>query len=65
LKFELTDAMAMSPDNRLSNFKEIDLVARVAKSGDVKGAPGDLEGSMAKVKVGATGVKLVIDTVRN
>lgn len=65
LEFELTDAMAMSPDNRLSNFKEVTLTARVSKSGDVKGAAGDLEGSLAKVKVGASGVKLVIDKVRN
>lgn len=64
LEFELSDAMAMSPDNRLSNFKEVTLTARVAKSGDVKGAPGDLEGSLAQVKVGASGVKLVIDRVR-
>lgn len=65
LKFELSDAMAMNPDSRLSNFKAVELVARVAKSGDVKGAAGDLEGGPATVKVGATGVKLVIDRVRN
>ncbi|TCJ17118.1 c-type cytochrome biogenesis protein CcmI [Parasulfuritortus cantonensis] len=64
LDFALTDAMAMSADNRLSNLKEVDLVARIAKSGDIKGAAGDLEGHLAKVKVGAKGVKLVIDTVR-
>ncbi|MDD4881356.1 MAG: c-type cytochrome biogenesis protein CcmI [Gallionellaceae bacterium] len=65
LEFELTDAMAMTPENRLSTLKEVTLVARVSKSGDVTAAPGDLEGSLAKVKVGAKGVKLVIDTVRN
>ncbi len=65
LEFELSDAMAMNPDNKLSNFKEVNITARVAKSGDVKGAPGDLEGSLAKVKVGASGVVLVIDKVKN
>jgi cytochrome c-type biogenesis protein CcmH len=65
LEFELSDAMAMNPDNRLSNFKEVTLTARVAKSGDVKGASGDLEGSLARVKVGANDVRLVIDSVRN
>jgi cytochrome c-type biogenesis protein CcmH len=65
IDFELTDAMAMTPDNRLSNFKEVTLTVRVSKSGDVKGAPGDLEGSLANVKVGAKDVSLVIDKVRN
>lgn len=64
LAFELNDSMAMNPDNKLSKFKEVTLLARVAKSGDVKGAAGDLEGSLAGVKVGATDVKLVIDSVR-
>jgi len=65
LEFELSDAMAMNPDSRLSSFKEVTLTARVAKSGDVKGAPGDLEGSLKRVKVGASDVRLVIDTIRN
>ncbi len=65
LEFELNDAMAMSPENRLSKHKAVTLTARVAKSGDVKGAAGDLEGRLENVKVGASGVKLVIDQVRN
>lgn len=63
LEFELNDAMAMNPDNRLSNFKEVNLTARVSKSGDVKGHSGDLEGSLTGVKVGARDVKLVIDKI--
>ena len=43
LEFELSDAMAMNPDNKLSNFKEVNLTVRVCKSGDPMGAPGDLE----------------------
>lgn len=65
LEFELNDAMAMNPDSKLSNFKEVTLIARVSKSGDVKGAPGDLEGILANVKVGTNDVKLTIDKVRN
>lgn len=65
LQFELNDSMAMSPDNRLSKYKEVTLTARVSKSGDVKGGAGDLEGAVANVKVGAKGVSLVIDKVRN
>jgi cytochrome c-type biogenesis protein CcmH len=64
LEFELSDAMAMNPDNKLSNFKEVTLTVRVSKSGDPKGGPGDLEGSLANVKVGAKDVKLTIDKVK-
>jgi len=64
IEFELTDAMAMSPDNRLSKFKEVTLVARISKSGDPKGAAGDLEGEIKAVKVGAKDVRLVIDKVK-
>lgn len=65
LAFELNDAMAMNPDNRLSNHKTVNLTVRVAKSGDVKGAAGDLEGKLMAVKVGADQVKLIINQVRN
>ncbi|KAF0100417.1 MAG: cycHH [bacterium] len=64
LEFELNDAMAMSHDNRLSKFKEVTLVARIAKTGDPKGAAGDLEGELKAVKVGAKDVRLVIDKVK-
>ncbi len=64
LEFELTDAMAMNPDNRLSNFKEVALTARISKSGQPMGGAGDLEGSLAGVKVGAKDIKLTIDKVR-
>jgi len=64
LNFELNDAQAMNPANRLSNFKEVTLTARVAKSGDIKGAAGDLESKPMKGAVGSQGVKVVIDTER-
>lgn len=64
LEFELSDALAMNPDNRLSNFKEVTLIARVSKSGEPAGSPGDLEGTLAGVKVGAKNIKLTIDKVR-
>lgn len=65
LEFELSDAMAMNPDNKLSNFKEVTLTARVSKSGQPMGAAGDLEGSIANVKVGSKGIKLVIDKIKS
>jgi cytochrome c-type biogenesis protein CcmH len=64
IDFELNDAMAMNPDNRLSKFKEVNLVVRVSKSGDPKGGAGDLEGELKDVKVGAKDVKLVIDKIK-
>jgi cytochrome c-type biogenesis protein CcmH len=64
LEFELSDAMAMNPDNKLSNFKEVNLSVRVSKSGDPMGGAGDLEGTLTGVKVGAKGIKLTIDKVR-
>lgn len=64
LEFELNDGMAMNPDNKLSNYKAVTLTARVVKSGDIKGAAGDLEGTVKLVKVGAKDVTVVIDTVR-
>ena len=62
--FELTDAMAMMPDNILSKYKAVTLTARVSKSGQPMGGPGDLEGTLSGVKVGSKDVKLTIDKVR-
>jgi cytochrome c-type biogenesis protein CcmH len=64
MPFELTDAMAMMPDNNLSKHKAVTLTARVSKSGQPTGGPGDLEGTLNGVKVGANDIKLTIDKVR-
>lgn len=64
LTFELGDDAAMSPDNALSRHSQVTLVARVSRSGDPMGQPGDLEGSVANVAVGASGVVVVIDGTR-
>lgn len=64
LEFELNDSMAMNPGNVLSRHPQVNLVARVSKSGNPMAQPGDLEGTVANVKVGATGVKIVIDQAR-
>jgi len=63
LEFSLDDSMAMSPGNILSQHKEVVLVARISASGNPMAQPGDFEGRVSGVKVGATGVKLVIDRV--
>ncbi|HSJ79641.1 MAG TPA: c-type cytochrome biogenesis protein CcmI [Thiobacillus sp.] len=64
LEFELDDSTAMTAGNTLSQHKQVVLVARVSKSGNPMAQPGDLEGTLANVTVGATGVKIMIDQTR-
>ena len=64
MEFELNDSMAMNPGNTLSQHKQVVLVARVSKSGNPMSQAGDFEGMVQNVKVGATGVKIVIEQVR-
>jgi cytochrome c-type biogenesis protein CcmH len=63
LTFSLDDSMAMNPANTLSNHKEVVLLARISASGNPIAQPGDLEGRVMGVAVGATDVKVVIDRV--
>jgi cytochrome c-type biogenesis protein CcmH len=62
--FHLDDTQAMTPERNLSSRKTVDLVVRLSRSGQPKPMPGDLEGHLSGVAVGAKGVKLVIDTER-
>lgn len=63
--FTLTDAMAMSPQMKLSGFPSVVVGARVSKSGQAMPQPGDLQGNSAEVKLGAKDIKVEIaDTVR-
>jgi cytochrome c-type biogenesis protein CcmH len=63
LPFSLNDSMAMNPANVLSAHEEVVVVARISKSGNPIAQPGDMEGRVIGVKVGARDVKLVIDRV--
>lgn len=58
--FELTDAMAMSPGMSISKYPDLIVGARVSKSGNAIPQIGDWESEMVPVKVGATGISLVI-----
>ncbi len=62
LQFTLDDSMAMQPQAKLSSFERIEVVARVAKSGNPVAQPGDLQGSAGIVKPGAK-VSIVIDSI--
>ena len=48
----LDDSQAMVPNFRLSAFPEVQVGARISRSGDATPQPGDLQGSVAGVQVG-------------
>lgn len=62
-KFVLNDSMAMSPGMKLSNFGEVIVGARVAKSGGANAKAGDLEGLSKPVKTGSRDINVTIDSV--
>jgi cytochrome c-type biogenesis protein CcmH len=45
----LTDAMAMTPRFRLSEYPDVQVTARISKSGDAMSQPGDLESRPVRV----------------
>ena len=59
--FALDDSMAMAPSLKLSGFSEVIVGARISRSGSATPQRGDLQGLSKPVKVGATGVAVVID----
>lgn len=59
-KFELTEAMAMAPGMSIGKFPELVVGARISKTGNAIAQPGDWESELVPVKVGASGVNLVI-----
>ena len=61
IPFSLDDSMAMAPNFALSNFPAVVIGARVSKSGGAAPQSGDLEGLSPAVKIGATGLSVVID----
>jgi cytochrome c-type biogenesis protein CcmH len=52
LTVTLDDSQAMAPNFRLSGFAEVNVGARISKSGDALPQPGDLQGSVPGVRVG-------------
>jgi cytochrome c-type biogenesis protein CcmH len=63
LDFTLSDEQAMSPEMKLSKFREVIVIARVSKSGGAAPQSGDMQGQTSAVKVGATGVNITIESV--
>ena len=64
LKFSLTDAMAMTPDARISLLPKVLIEARVSKSGFAQPEPGDLYSEPQTVSPGASNVRLLVNQVR-
>ncbi|MDO9236805.1 MAG: c-type cytochrome biogenesis protein CcmI [Aquabacterium sp.] len=60
VKFSLTDAMAMSPQMKLSGFAEVTVGARISKSGQATPQTGDFQGTSAPVKLGAKDIQIEI-----
>lgn len=63
-RFVLSDAMAMSPNQRLSSQPQVVVGARISRSGNATPQPGDLIGSSAVVSSSAQGLRVVIDQVQ-
>ena len=61
LSFTLDDSSAMAPAMNLSSQAEVQIVARVSKSGNATPQAGDLEGASATVSNRASGLVIVID----
>ena len=59
--FALDDTMAMTPAAKLSSHESVVVGARVSKGGGPTSQPGDLEGLSAPVRVGQSGIVVVID----
>ncbi len=64
LDFALDDTLAMVPQAKISQQAQVVVGVRVSRRGDAIPAAGDLEGELGPVKLGSTGLSLVIDRVR-
>ncbi len=64
LQFTLDDSLSMSPQARISAATEVEVEARISKSGMALAESGDLISAVQTVKVGAEGIKLQVNKVR-
>lgn len=64
MKFTLDDSLAMNPQSLISTAPQVEVEARISRSGLAKAEPGDLISAARTIKVGATGVTLNVAQVR-
>jgi cytochrome c-type biogenesis protein CcmH len=64
LAFTLDDSLAMTPQARISAASEVEIEARISKTGQALAQPGDLLSPVQTVKVGAKGVSLRVASVK-
>jgi cytochrome c-type biogenesis protein CcmH len=64
LKFTLDDSLALTPQARISMASQVEVEARISKSGMAQAEPGDLISAVQTVKLGASGIKLQVNKVR-
>jgi cytochrome c-type biogenesis protein CcmH len=64
LKFKLDDSLSMSPQARISMASQVEVEARISKSGMAQAESGDLISAVQTVKVGARGLRIQVAKVR-
>lgn len=64
VRFTLDDALAMSPQARISMLDKVDVEARISKTGMAQAESGDLVSTQQTVAVGAKDVALKVQAVR-
>ena len=63
IEFTLDDSMAMDASMNLSSTNEVTVMARISRSGNATPQSGDMQGGLQNVKIGASGIEIVIDEV--
>lgn len=61
--FTLDDSSAMAPGQALSQSGRVHIVARISRLGSPSAQPGDIEGTIESVAVGASDVRVVLSRV--
>lgn len=64
ISFILSDEQSMSPQFKLSQYKEVSLTVRVSKTGNAIPEKGDLIGVIPKLKLGEKNIQLIIQDVQ-
>jgi len=58
--FVLDDSTSMNPAAKLSSMAEVTVKVRISKSGQAMAQPGDLGVSLTPVKLGSSGLNLMV-----